>query len=260
MTCALLYPQNLFYPLKSLRVLDFVDKVFVFEFFDTSTYLQKFFPELQEKIGYISLRADEKLKLRDLPNILTNLQLFGEYIRTPENLSYYYLYQDLFEETFSIKIRERDSSEEIKRAFLILLLAENLDANLLEVEKALISFEEKWEKFFQKNILFEDQLYENLAIREWVSGPENLWNLKRRVEALKRVIPFFCWEKVSFLDTLLITEADLLWEMKEEALILSETELSKGIYLLKTNKSLNKNLGLPEEENFPKFVQILAVF
>lgn len=256
---ALLYPQNLFYPLKSLKAFDFVDKVFVFEFFNTSTYLQKFFPELQEKIGYISLKENEKLNLKDLPAILTNLQLFGEYLRTPENLAYYYLHQDLFEETFGIKIKERDSFEEIKKAFLVLLLAEALDANLLEVEKAIISFEEKWDKFFQEKILFKDQVYETLATKEWERDMENLWNLKRRVEALRRVMPLFNWGEVSFLDTLLITEGDLLLEIKEESSIVSETELSKGLYLLKMERSLNKKLGLPEEENFPNFVQILAI-
>lgn len=262
---ALLYPQSIFYPYKSLRFLNFVERIYLIELPETKTNLirQLKDEELSTRIGFISLKEPFKVRAEELKILARELQDFGTYIRTPESLRYFYLHKDLFEETFANLFKDKNPPESFERALLVLILAEKIDRDLWDVSCGLQEFSQNWRKILEEMIIFKN-LYEETetffykAIEE--KDVERLWSLKNRLLALRELWGKFLWaEELQDMRTLLITERELLEDFSDGSTLIEEQRLSNDVILRVYAESLNPKIGLPLAKGYPQFREILII-
>lgn len=256
-----LYPQSLFYPPKLLKSLDYVEDIFLIELLKTKKRIEKRFPQLLPKVKFLKFSEELPLSKELLSKVLEEMQNLALYLRTPDALRLYHLHQDLFEESYPLFSKKATFNSPLEKAYLLLSVAEELDENLLEVALSLESFMHKWQEVFEEKILFKDVTLEDLnstgAIQE--IEVEELWEIDKRIGALKFILPLLNWQEAKEVNTLLISEANILEELKEAENLIESIDLTTGLNLLKFKGILNKKIGLPESEEYPLFQQILFV-
>lgn len=258
---ALLYPQSVFFPDRSLKFFEFVETIFIVELPNTKKILEKNQKRLNlDKLEFLSLRETLKTIAVNLQKLAHELQAFGEYLRSPESFRYFFLHQELFEETYVDLFREKKALSPLERALLILMLAEKVDSDLWDVACALKDFGQVWKSFFEEKIIYKNPYEETPSpfFRDFEEADrEKLWNLNLRVQALRVVLPELNWEGVKDLNTLLITERELLEDLTEGMTLEREEFLAEGVSLRVFRERLNPKIGLPSEFNYPSFSQIL---
>ncbi|MCS7150514.1 MAG: hypothetical protein N2Z40_03820 [Caldimicrobium sp.] len=261
---AFLYPQSIFFPDRSLKFFELVETIFVVELPNTKRIIEKHQKRLNlDKLEFLSLRETLKSMAVNLQKLAHELQAFGEYLRYPESFRYFFLHQELFEETYVDLFRERKTLCPLERALLILMLAEMVDSDLWDVTSALKDFEKVWKNLFEERIIYKNPYEETpspffRAFEE--ADTEKLWNLNLRVQALRVILPELNWKGAKDLNTLLITERELLEDLTEGMSLEREELLTEGVCLKVFRESLNPKIGLPSEFNYPSFSQILITY
>ncbi len=229
------------------------------ELLETKRRITQFFPELISKIRFINLLENLKVDKNKIENYRKELYAFAWEMKNIENLKLFQLHQKLFEESFSLNFIKEVPENIILTALLRLILAEDIDNHLLEVAFALKRFSKDWKKLVKEKILFSNE--EEVDFKELSEiDREEIWDLEKRVEALKIILPNLVWEEeVQKFDTLLISEERVVEDLKEEVSIEKAFSLSKEVKLFLFNDPINKWLGLPVGERYPIFRQVLLV-
>ncbi len=253
-----LYPQTIFFPLRLLRAKDYIKKCYILELLETKSRMEQFFPELISQIRYISLLEILNLERGQLEKYKKELYNFAFELRDIENLKLFQLHQQLFEETFNLNLVKGIPENPILASILRLIIAEDMDTNLLEVSLALKKFSIDWDKFIKEKILYLENLQEQIdEIKELER--EELWDIEKRMRTLKKIFPLLSWREDLDIDTLLISEERVLEELLEERLLIEKVCLSEDISLLTFKEPLNEKIGMPLKEDFPIFNQLLIV-
>lgn len=263
----LLYPQNLLSPEKAFKVFPLFSEFIFLKLARTEEFMEDIYKDLplswKEKITFIELKGEIKVDWNQLKREVDILEEWGLNFRTPETLKYFSQFKETLEDsleslypTFNKKKEEEKLKEEfeIKRALILLSLAERLDFRLYEVEKALKEMENKYNQIFGEKIIGEDETFENiLDIKEPLMSylsEEGLPNLNLRILAWKIIGKHLDWKSVFPLNNLLITERELLEDWKEKFPFEKENSL-KEMEIYKFKVSLFKILEIPEN-NFPE--------
>jgi len=259
----LLYPQTLFYPTTLLKAAPYVENFFVLSLLETEKRIKTLLPEIFPKV--IFLDVSKYFDKNKIFKLLEDFKAFGDFLKTPESFKLYRLHQELFEETFSPLKESKDALTPIDRAFLLLALAEEIDHTLLEVSLALSQFSQKWAKFFDEKILFKDSyLSEEPFVFPTLEelGVEKLWELEKRKKAWETLFTHinFTEKYKERIDSLLLSERELLEDLKGEVKFVKEESLSEGLKVFEFETPVNKHLGFQENSGFPLINKILFVY
>jgi len=227
----LLYPQSLIFPEKAIKVFFLISNLVVLKLPKTLNITKEIYQDSvlpwQEKIIFLELKDEVKINWDQIDKEVDLIEEWGFNFRTPENLKYFSQFKETLEESleglfpsFNEKEKEEKSKEEFKvrRALILLSLAEKLDFRLYEVEKSLKEMEKKYNQFFEEKIIGEDETFERIFHIENPLGgylSKELPNLKLRVSAWKIIGKYLNWESVHPLNNLLITEKELLEDWKD---------------------------------------------
>ncbi len=272
----LLYPQTFLYPSKLHKAFEYFSQIFLlklpvsdrrFNFWERN--------QLLPKIKYLKIKKLSKKEEEVLEKEVRLLQEWGLNFRTPETLKYLMQFkkvtEDSLEEYLSIFKRNQEIDENfeevlrIKRALIILSLAEELDFFLYEVENSLKEVEAKLSEFFQEKIIGEDETFEKILFgrhpKEEFIFSENLFNLNLRVFSWKILLPHLNWDEVPFPKALLVTEKVLIENWQEMAGTLEEISLNSDIIFFRFNKPLKQLLDIPEtfSFSFPNETQVFLL-
>ncbi|PMP66158.1 MAG: hypothetical protein C0190_05925 [Thermodesulfobacterium geofontis] len=264
----LLYPQNLLFPEKAFKVFPLFSESVFLKLARTEEFVEYLYKELpfswKEKITFIELKKEIKVDWNQLKREVDLLEEWGLNFRTPETLKYFSQFKETLEEsleslypTFNKRKEEEKLKEEfeIKRALILLSLAEKLDFKLYEVEKALKEMENKFHQIFGEKIIGEDETFENIIeikepLTSYLSG-EGLPNLNLRIHAWKILGKYLDWESVFPLKNILITEKELLEDWKEKFPFERKNPLNEEMEFYEFKVSLFKILEIPGN-NFPE--------
>lgn len=264
----LLYPQNLLSPEKAIKIFPLISEIVCLKLSRTEEFIEDIYKDLpfswKEKITFLKLKKEIKVDWEQLKREVIALEEWGLNFRTPDTLKYFSHFKETLEESleslypsFSKKEEQERLKEEfeIKKALILLSLAEKLDFGLYEAERSLKEMENKYNQFFEEKIIGEDETFENiLDIREnlvsYLSG-EGLPNLNLRVFAWKIIGKYLDWESLFPLNNLLITEKELLEDWKERFTFEREFSLNGEMEFYKFKVSLFKILEI-SENNFPE--------
>lgn len=253
-----LYPQTILFPIRLLKAKEYIKNCYILELLETKDRMEHFFPDFLPQIRYIPLLEILNINKEQLKNYRKELYNFAMELRNIENLKIYQLHQHLFEETFNLSFVKDIPENLILASILRLIIAEDIDANLLEVSLALIKFSKDWDKFIKEKILYLEELQEQIEeIKELER--EELWDAEKRMRALKRLFPMLIWGEDLSIDTLLVSEERVLIELLEEKLLKEMISLSEEITLLTFSEPLNEKIGMPLKKGFPIFTQLLMV-
>lgn len=114
---------------------------------------------MEERINFLEFREDIKIDWNEISKEIDVIEEWGLNFRTPENLKYFSQFKEILEESlesiFPLNNPEKNKNKfykelEIKRALIILSLAESLDFKMYEVEKSLKEMEEKYNQMFEE--------------------------------------------------------------------------------------------------------------
>ncbi len=229
----LLYPQNLFFPEKAEKIFSLVSKIAVLKLSKTYNIMEDVYKDSplswKEKVTFLELKEEVKVNWDQIEKEVDTIEEWGLNFRTPENLKYFSQFKETLEESLEglfpnlRKKEEREKTEEeskIRKALILLSLAEKLDFRLYELERSLKEMEKKYNQIFEEKIIGEDKTFEKiLDIKEPLSSylsEEGLPNLNLRIFAWKIIGKYLDWDLVAPLEGLLITEKELLEEWKEK--------------------------------------------
>uniref|UniRef100_A0A7V5XHH0 Uncharacterized protein n=1 Tax=Thermodesulfobacterium geofontis TaxID=1295609 RepID=A0A7V5XHH0_9BACT len=264
----LLYPQSFLSPEKAIKVLPLVFKMVLLKLSKTEELVESIYKDLpvswKEKITFLELKKEIKVDWNQLSKEVEIIEEWGLNFRTPETLKYFSQFKETLEDSlesiypsFNKKEEEEKIKEEfeIKRALILLCLAEKLDFRLYEVEKSLKEMESKYNQIFEEKIIGEDETFERiLDVKEPLASylfEEELPNLDLRIFAWKIIGKHLDWEPLYPLSNLLITEKKLLENWKEKFAFEKETSLNGEIEFYKFKAPLSEILEIPEN-NFLK--------
>jgi len=255
----LLYPQTLFYPLRVLKADPWVETYGILSLIETEKRIKTLFPELYPRCKFLTLKEPPERDL--LTRVLEEIKSLGLYLRTPESLKLFKLHQDLFEEGLPAFKAHKPLLSALERAILVLALAEEIDQTLLEVALSLQNFSQTWERLFEEKILFKDPFLEENLLKK--ASPEDkegdeLWELTKRLKSLKTIFPQVNFEGLE-IQALLITEEEILEDLKETFQVSKEETLGEGIFLFEFASPLIEGLSLPTEENLAYLQKVLFV-
>lgn len=258
----LLYPQTFLSPIKLDKAFQYFSQIITLKLPVTekhTTFWRKtpFF----SKIKHLEIKKIKKEEEELLKKEINILQEWALNFRTPETLKYLMQFkrvtEDSLEEYLSIFKKnssintESEELKQIKRALILLSLAEELDFSLYEIENSLKQMEKKFYELFEEKIVGEDLTFEKLLTVEapfkGASFSENLVNLDLRVFSWKVLTPYLNWEKFPYLKALLVTEENLIETWKETLEILEETLINPELMAYQFNISFNEILGIPKE-------------
>ena len=261
----LLYPQTFLAPEKIVKIFSIISKIIIIKLPKTFNILENIYKELtvpwKEKINFLEFREDIKIDWNEISKETDIIEEWGLNFRTPENLKYFSQFKEILEESlegiFPLNNLEKNKNKfykelEIKRALIILSLAESLDFKMYEVEKSLKEMEEKYNQMFEEKIIGEDFTFEKiLKIEEPIisSSEEVLPNLSLRISAWKIIGKYLNWDSIPSLNNLLITEKELLDEWKEKFTFEKIDLQSKEIEFYKFKASLFEILGIFENSS-----------
>ena len=261
----LLYPQTFLAPEKIVKIFPIISKIIIIKLPKTFNILENIYKELtipwKEKINFLEFRENIRIDWNEISKEIDVIEEWGLNFRTPENLKYFSQFKEILEESlegiFPLNNSEKNRNKfykelEIKRALIILSLAESLDFKIYEVEKSLKEMEEKYTQMFEKKIIGEDYTFEKiLKIEEPIisSSEEVLPNLSLRISAWKIIGEYLNWDSIPSLNNLLITEKELLDEWKEKFTFEKINLQSKEIEFYKFKASLFKILEISEDSS-----------
>ena len=261
----LLYPQTFLAPEKIVKIFPIISKIIIIKLPKTFNILENIYKELtvswKEKINFLEFRENIRIDWNEISKEIDVIEEWGLNFRTPENLKYFSQFKEILEESlegiFPLNNSEKNRNKfykelEIKRALIILSLAESLDFKMYEVEKSLKEIEEKYNQMFEEKIIGEDFTFEKiLKIEEPIisSSEEVLPNLSLRIFAWKIIGKYLNWDSIPSLNNLLITEKELLDEWKEKFTFEKIDLQSKDIEFYKFKASLFKILEISEDSS-----------
>ncbi len=261
----LLYPQTFLAPEKIVKIFPIISKIIIIKLPKTFNILENIYKELtipwKEKINFLEFRENIRIDWNEISKEIDVIEEWGLNFRTPENLKYFSQFKEILEESlegiFPLNNSEKNRNKfykelEIKRALIILSLAESLDFKMYEVEKSLKEMEEKYSQMFEEKIIGEDFTFEKiLKIEEPIisSSEEVLPNLSLRISAWKIIGEYLNWDSIPSLNNLLITEKELLDEWKEKFTFEKINLQSKEIEFYKFKASLFKILEISEDSS-----------
>ena len=261
----LLYPQTFLAPEKIVKIFPIISKIIIIKLPKTFNILENIYKELtvpwKEKINFLEFRENIRIDWNEISREIDVIEEWGLNFRTPENLKYFSQFKEILEESlegiFPLNNSEKNRNKfykelEIKRALIILSLAESLDFKIYEVEKSLKEMEEKYSQMFEEKIIGEDFTFEKiLKIEEPIisSSEEVLPNLSLRISAWKIIGKYLNWDSIPSLNNLLITEKELLDEWKEKFTFEKIDLQSKDIEFYKFKASLFKILEISEDSS-----------
>lgn len=261
----LLYPQTFLAPEKIVKIFPIISKIIIIKLPKTFNILENIYKELtipwKEKINFLEFRENIRIDWNEISKEIDVIEEWGLNFRTPENLKYFSQFKEILEESlegiFPLNNSEKNRNKfykelEIKRALIILSLAESLDFKIYEVEKSLKEMEEKYSQMFEEKIIGEDFTFEKiLKIEEPIisSSEEVLPNLSLRISAWKIIGKYLNWDSIPSLNNLLITEKELLDEWKEKFTFEKIDLQSKEIEFYKFKASLFKILEISEDSS-----------
>jgi len=261
----LLYPQTFLAPEKIVKIFPIISKIIIIKLPKTFNILENIYKELtvpwKEKINFLEFRENIRIDWNEISREIDVIEEWGLNFRTPENLKYFSQFKEILEESlegiFPLNNSEKNKNKfykelEIKRALIILSLAESLDFKMYEVEKSLKEMEEKYSQMFEEKIIGEDFTFEKiLKIEEPIisSSEEVLPNLNLRISAWKIIGKYLNWDSIPSLNNLLITEKELLDEWKEKFTFEKIDLQSKDIEFYKFKASLFKILEISEDSS-----------
>jgi len=261
----LLYPQTFLAPEKIVKIFPIISKIIIIKLPKTLNILENIYKELtvpwKEKINFLEFQENIRINWNEISREIDVIEEWGLNFRTPENLKYFSQFKEILEESlegiFPLNNSEKNRNKfykelEIKRALIILSLAESLDFKIYEVEKSLKEMEEKYSQMFEEKIIGEDFTFEKiLKIEEPIisSSEEVLPNLSLRISAWKIIGKYLNWDSIPSLNNLLITEKELLDEWKEKFTFEKIDLQSKDIEFYKFKASLFKILEISEDSS-----------
>jgi hypothetical protein len=263
----LLYPQSFLSPEKVVKVLPLVSKIVFLKLSKTEELIENIYKDLpiswKEKITFLEFKKEIKIDWNLLNREVDVIEEWGLNFRTPETLKYFSQFKETLEDSLesiypSFNKKEEKNTEkefEIKRALILLCLAEKLDFRLYEVEKSLKEMENRYNQVFEEKIIGEDETFERiLDLKEPLTSylfEEELPNLNLRIFAWKLIGKHLDWESLYPLSSLLITEEKLLENWKEKFTFEKEKFLNEEMEFYKFKASLSEILEIPEN-NFLK--------
>jgi hypothetical protein len=263
----LLYPQSFLSPEKVVKVFPLVSKIVFLKLSKTEDLIENIYKDLpiswKEKITFLEFKKEIKIDWNQLSREVDIIEEWGLNFRTPETLKYFSQFKETLEDSLesiypSFNKKEEKNTEkefEIKRALILLCLAEKLDFRLYEVEKSLKEMENRYNQVFEEKIIGEDETFERiLDLKEPLTSylfEEELPNLNLRIFAWKLIGKHLDWESLYPLSSLLITEEKLLENWKEKFTFEKEKFLNEEMEFYKFKASLSEILEIPEN-NFLK--------
>ena len=262
----LLYPQSFLSPEKVVKVFPLVSKIVFLKLSKTEDLIENIYKDLpiswKEKITFLGFKKEIKIDWNQLSREIDVIEEWGLNFRTPETLKYFSQFKETLEDSleniypsFNKKEEKTKEETEIKRALILLCLAEKLDYRLYEIEKSLKEMENRYNQIFEEKIIGEDETFEKiLDIKEPLTNylfEEELPNLNLRIFAWKLIGKYLDWESLYPLNDLLITEKKLLEDWKEKFIFEKEKFLNEEMEFYKFKASLSEILEIPEN-NFLK--------
>jgi hypothetical protein len=262
----LLYPQSFLSPEKVVKVFPLVSKIVFLKLSKTEDLIENIYKDLpiswKEKVTFLEFKKEIKIDWNQLSREVDVIEEWGLNFRTPETLKYFSQFKETFEDSleniyssFNKKEEKTKEETEIKRALILLCLAEKLDYRLYEIEKSLKEMENRYNQIFEEKIIGEDETFEKiLDIKEPLTNylfEEELPNLNLRIFAWKLIGKYLDWESLYPLNDLLITEKKLLEDWKEKFIFEKEKFLNEEMEFYKFKASLSEILEIPEN-NFLK--------
>ncbi len=211
----LLFPQTLPYPSRVERALEENGFILVLELPYTKEIWQKHWAKFLNKTKFLRLKPECSVDFNHLKRLLLQLKDWAFYLRDVENLKILERYVKSEDDLPLFAEKNKESLGELEKAYLVLMLAEDVDLTLSEVKKGLNTFDQTWEEFFKEGIVGEDPLFRNLEL-PWdkVNPPEELPNLSRRVFAWNTLFPHLNLEEFDSI-MLFVSEPECVELLKE---------------------------------------------
>ncbi len=254
----LLYPQTVLYPIGLLKFIKYLEKLYILDLNTSKDIYELIDYNIKDKLQFIT-PYDKYIYLFNTVSLyVKQLKSFGEYLKYPENFKYYKLNRELFDEYFSMRKGEEEELTSIERALVVLTLAEEVDKNLLEVSIGLKKFQAEWKKFFDEKILYTETSSVDLEVFDEPLEFESLQNIEQRINALKVIFELFNWEPYKNLDTLLITEKTIIFDIFDIMNHQEKISIDESLVLIKFPQSINSYLGFPPDPFYPRFMKILT--
>lgn len=254
---ALIYPQTVPYPLGIFKFFSYLKRIYLLDLGTPKDIYDSLIPELKEKIYFITPQEQYLDTFKRVFLYTQQLKSFGEYLKYPENLKYYQLHRDLFDEYFCDNIK-RDDLNPIEKALTILMLAEEIDKNFLEVSLGMKRLITDWNKFFDEKILYTEGSSIEIETFDEFTDFESLQNIDQRKKALKFILDLYIWDELKGIDTLLITEKTVVTDIVDQIIPKEKIVLDDSITVLIFPQPINIILEFPTDNIFPKFYQILT--
>ncbi|MCC6025716.1 MAG: hypothetical protein LM575_01965, partial [Caldimicrobium sp.] len=154
-----------------------------------------------------------------LKRLFLQLKDWALYLRDVENLKILERYAQSEDYLPFFAGKKKEALGDLEKAYLVLMLAEDVDLTLSEVKKSLNTFEQTWEDFFKEGIVGWDPFFRRFEV-PWEKGtpPEELSNLSRRVIAWNTIFPHLDLEEFESIK-LLVSEAECVELLKETKII-----------------------------------------
>ncbi|MCD6489447.1 MAG: hypothetical protein J7K20_01805 [Thermodesulfobacterium sp.] len=259
----LLYPQTFIPSEIATKISPLVLKIVVIKLPRTLEIMETIYKDLsfswKEVVTFLELKKEIKVNWEKIEKEVKSIEEWGLNFRTPENLKYFSQFKETLEDSleevfpsFSRKRAKEKSDEElkIKRALILLCLAENLDFKLYEVEKSLRKMDKKYNQIFEEKIIGEDETFEKITnIKEPLQMSfynRELPNLNLRIFAWKLIGKYLDWDSVLPLNDILITDKNLLEEWKEKFSFEEEKVFNEEIKFYRFKTSIFEMLEISE--------------
>ncbi len=255
----LLYPQTFLFPDKVKLILSHISRLIFLKLPKTEEILEKMYKDLnfswKEKISFLEFKKDLNIDWHQIEKEVKSIEEWGLNFRTPENLKYFSHFRELVEDTLEeifINLKKKELEVEqinFKRSLIILILGERLDYSLYELDKSLESMEQRLNQIFEERIIGEDYTFERTididfeGISKISFSQEELSNLSLRIFSWKILGNYLDWSKWVGLNSLLITEKDIIENWKEKFYFEKEKTSIKKLEIYNFKNSLFDLLG-----------------
>ncbi len=211
----LLFPQTLPYPSRVEKALEELESILVLELPYTNENWQKHWVKFLNKVKFLRHKPEASVDFDHLKRLFLQLKDWALYLRDVENLKILERYAQSENDLPFFAEKKKEALGDLEKAYLVLMLAEDVDLTLSEVKKSLNTFEQTWEDFFKEGIVGGDPFFRRFEV-PWEKGtpPEELSNLSRRVIAWNTIFPHLDLEEFESIK-LLVSEAECVELLKE---------------------------------------------
>jgi len=231
----LLFPQTIPFPSRVEKALEELEEILVLELPLTKESWQIHWAKLLPKTKFLRTKPEHSLNFEHLKKVFFQLKDWALYLRDVENLKILKMHAQSFEDFMfyipkNIQKNEETFSTQLEKAYLTLMLAEDVDLTLSVVKKNISAFEKTWEEFFREGIVGDDPFFKPLELRREESYlAEELQKLNRRVAAWDTILPYLDLEEIESLK-LLVSEPQCV-ELLKKTKILEHPKI-KGLVAL----------------------------